>query len=303
MKCAALSLAAAMLVATATQAADAPAQATAACATTTPTINDLRDDATVLRGLYGATQTLREARVSVVPATFVAAATSESGSEEFRVLRERRAVLRDGQAAWLLILESVPVKRDAEGLRLNDCPDCRRRGYALLLQACAGGWQPQGPAQTLATGGSSAAPSSYRFLDLSRERVGIVQQWAEYGGWRSQRELQTLFALHPSGKATRVLDLLRRLKDNIYECGMDASSDKDAPPPICRDTLNRIEATDDATAEWRPLRIGNRFLDEHGRTRETFYRLVFRDGRYQPEIGELAPRLRPDFAPSRRKNP
>lgn len=294
MRRAALLLVAIALIATTVRAADAPAQAAVACAATKPPITDLKDDAAVLRGLYGTTQILHDTRVPLgrPPAELAVAATDESGTEEFRMLRERLSVLRDGHAAWLLILDSVPVTRDAQDLRVYRCADCRNRGYVLLLQACAGGWQPQGPAQPLATGEGFAAASSYRVFDLGRERLGILQQW---GGFYDRRERQTLFALQPSGKTTRVLELLRRFEDDTSSCGMDAYSSKRDPSP-CRGVLNRIEAIGDATAEWRPLRVDSRFLDEHGKAREAHYRLVFRNGSYQPETGELASLLSPDFA-------
>lgn len=278
--------------AAATAVADGAASATSTCPATAPMLADPQDDAALLRHLYGATQKL-PVRSALTGTTreITAALTAGEGGDEFRLVRERRAVQHDGRALWLVILDRVPARRSAQNLRIDDCPDCRRQSHALLLQPCAGGWRALRPAQALAAGGGFAAESSFRFLPLGDDRIGILQQWKD-PSVRGRRELQALFALDASGRVTRLLDLLRRFEDE--DCGADAGGD--GAPTACRDTVNRIEPPTGTGGGWPPLQIRSRYLDEHGKTRETVYRLEYRNGRYVPLGVELAPRLRPDFA-------
>lgn len=287
--------------ATATAAADGAAAATAACSTMAPVLADPQDDAALLRHLYGATQKLhiRSALAGTATRDITSALAAGEGGDEFRLVRERRTVQHDGRALWLVILDSAPARRSAQNLRIDDCPDCRRQSHALLLQPCAGGWRASRPAQALAAGGGFAAESSFRFLPLGDDRIGILQQWKE-PSVRGRRELQALFALDASGRVTRLLDLLRRFEDD--DCGADANTSGDDAPAACRDTLNRIEPPTDASSDWPPLQIRSRYLDERGQTREAGYRLEYRNGRYVPLSVELAPRLRPDFG-ARRATP
>ncbi|WP_386065930.1 hypothetical protein ACFJIW_15395 [Tahibacter sp. UC22_41] len=289
------------MMAAAAAADDGSTSTATVCSADAPVLADPQDDAALLQHLYGATQRLRIRHTLAEPATqeITVARTAGGGRDEFRLVRERRAVRHDGRVLWLVILDGAPVRGDAQNPRIDECADCRRQSLALLLQPCAGGWQAPGPAQALAAGGGFATESSYRFLPLGENRIGILQQW-KGPSLRGRRELQALFALDADGRVTRVLDLLRRFEDD--DCGADANTSGDDAPAACRDTLNRIEPPTDASSDWPPLQIRSRYLDEHGQTRETGYRLEFRNGQYGPESGELAPRLRPDFG-ARRATP